>query len=97
MKKIKKFILEKKIMFDVLNVIVGAIMILLIVLFIFFPGNGLILVLLFMAGGLMNISNGMKWYRDKEKRAAGMSQICVGMIIMFLALYFMKMGILTAG
>lgn len=95
--KLKETLNEKKILFDVINVIIGVGMLVLIGLFILFPGNGLILVMLFIAGGFINLSNGLKLYQDKRKKTAGMAQICLGIIIITLALYFIKMGVVTAG
>lgn len=86
MKEIKK----KKLVSDLLNVILGIIMVVLIILFVLFPGQGIILVLLFIMAGLMNIQTGLANFRKPNKRSSAMCFLVLGVIILMLGILLLK-------
>lgn len=86
MNEIKK----KKLVSDLLNVILGIIMVVLIILFVLFPGQGIILVLLFIMAGLMNIQTGLANFRKPNKRSSAMCFLVLGVIILMLGILLLK-------
>lgn len=86
MKEIK----NKNLVSDLLNVILGVIMVVLIILFIVFPGQGIILVLLFFMAGLMNIQTGLAGFRKPGKKNSSMCFLMLGLIILALGILLLK-------
>lgn len=75
---------KKNLTTDLINVVLGILMMVMIVLFIIFPGNGVILALLFVVAGLMNLQTGLRNYRDKKKRTSAMCFVMLGAVILIL-------------
>jgi len=81
MENIYIFIKKHKLLLDILNVILGVIVIVLIVLVLINPKNQYLLAATFCVGGLMNISNGLIQINDKQKKVTSISLIAIGIII----------------
>lgn len=75
---------------DLLNVVLGVIMAVLIILFVLFPGQGIILVFLFIMAGLMNLQTGLSYFRKKSRRNSGMCFILLGSMILMLGVLLLK-------
>jgi hypothetical protein len=90
MKKLSQIVKDNNLIFDVVNVILGIGLLVAIVLFILMPGNMVAFAFLCWMAGIMNVSNGIKQYRDKKKRTFAMCLIMVGMIILIGGIYLLK-------
>lgn len=83
---------KRNLLTDVANVLIGLFLLLMIALFIFFPGNAVVLALLFLAAGAMNLQTGFRYYREKGKRNSGMCFILLGFVILAVGvMVFIKM------
>lgn len=81
---------SKNMISDILNVALGIIMIILIILFVVFPGQGIILGLLFLVAGLMNLQTGISNMRNPKKKNTAMCFIMLGSVILILGALFLK-------
>lgn len=81
---------KRNLLTDVVNVVIGLFMLVMIILFILFPGNVLVLALLFIAAGAMNLQTGFRYYRDKKKRNSGMCFIMLGFVILILGVLVLR-------
>lgn len=84
MENIYKILKEHKLFLDVFNVILGVAVIVLIVLLFINPENSIFLFAALLAGGFMNIVNGLLHLPHKNK-AMSLVLIVMGIIIIFLA------------
>ena len=92
MNKLMKFIKEKSLLFDVINVLLGVALVVLIILVLKYPYNEYFRLAAFTVGGFMNMSNGLKYLKDSKKKNLGMNMMMVGLliIIMGIAITIMK-------
>lgn len=81
---------KRNLLTDVVNVVIGLFMLVMIILFILFPGNVLVLALLFIAAGAMNLQTGFRYYKDKKKRNSGMCFIMLGFVILILGVLVLQ-------
>lgn len=81
---------KRNLLTDVVNVVIGLFMLVMIILFILFPGNVLVLALLFIAAGAMNLQTGFRYYKDKKKRNSGMCFIMLGFVILILGVLVLR-------
>lgn len=81
---------KRNLLTDVVNVVIGLFMLVMIILFILFPGNVLVLALLFIAAGAMNLQTGFRYYRDKKKQNSGMCFIMLGFVILILGVLVLR-------
>lgn len=84
MNKIKKVLKENKLYLDLLNVLLGMIVLILVVLVIIYPANRLILMFVCIIGGFMNVVNGIRLYQNRDKRTMAAGLFILGVIIMIL-------------
>lgn len=83
---------KRNLLTDVVNVLIGLFLLLIIVLFIFFPGSRLVLGLFFLVAAAMNLQTGFRYYRDRKKRNSGMCFILLGFLILAMGvMIFMEM------
>lgn len=81
---------KRNLLTDVVNVVIGLFMLVMIILFILFPGNVLVLALLFIAAGAMNLQTGFRYYKDKKKRNSGLCFIMLGFVILILGVLVLR-------
>lgn len=75
---------------DAISLLLGVALIVLLILIKTVPGNKLVLLGAFLLGGLLNISNGLKFSSDQKKKNLGRSSIMLGVIIIFLGMVIYK-------
>ncbi len=93
MKKLFEKIKENNLWMDCFNLSTGIILVIILILFCLFPGNKVVIALLFLLTGAMNLSNGIKKYKDKKSRSMGMALIMVSAITLIAGLMFLiKIG-----
>lgn len=75
---------ELSLSYDVINTVLG--IVLLIFLFLVFrhPQNSLYLILAFTVGGAMNIVNGLKYRKDPKRKNLGVPFVLFGIIVIML-------------
>ncbi|MSS63848.1 hypothetical protein [Velocimicrobium porci] len=91
MKKLVKIIKENHLIIDVLNVLLGLVLIVTVVLFCMFPGNKIVIGLMILLSGFMNIGNGIKRYQSKRTRGTGMALMTVGACILIIGIYILNL------
>ncbi|BCN29699.1 hypothetical protein [Anaeromicropila herbilytica] len=87
MGKIKKVIKDNNLFLDLLNVILGIILVIFIVLILIHPTNTILLKLAFGIGGLMNILNSYKIYKQKKTPLIALSLFMIGLIVIFCGVF----------
>jgi hypothetical protein len=92
-KRFNRFIKDKGLVTEVLNIIMGILMVVALLVF-SFTGTTFSICLVIVLGALMNILNGFTFYRNKEKKTMGMSMIFFGIVIVFILIIFLSMGII---
>lgn len=98
MKKLFEQIKEKGLWKDFINVGLGLAIIVLLILFAVFPGNGIVLGLLFCVAGLMNLWTGLRQYseagkkgvKNMGKRSAAMCFVLLGAVVLCLGVLVMQ-------
>lgn len=65
---------------DIFNLFTGILLVIIVVLFCLYPGNKLIIGLMFLMTGIMNLSNGIKKYKNKKTKSMGMVLIMIALI-----------------
>lgn len=91
--QLKKLINDNKLLFDIINVILGIGVIILVILAFLFKNNPIILFVFFMVCGIMNIVNGLKFYKESKKRTMANSFVMLGVIIIIVGVYVFKKSI----
>lgn len=94
MEKIKSFLKKIKnnnLWMDFLNLSAGIVLIIVVILFCLFPGSKLIIGAMFLLTGFMNLSNGIRKYKDKKSRGTGTVLITISMITLFAGLVFLSL------
>ena len=74
---------------DFFNLFAGIVLIVVIALFCLFPGNRLVIALLFILTGAMNLINGIKRYKCKTSRNMGMALIMISAITLIAGTLFL--------
>ncbi|MBE5966759.1 MAG: hypothetical protein E7255_07295 [Lachnospiraceae bacterium] len=87
MDKLKKLIKEFSLSYDVINLLLGTVLLIFLVLVFRYPGNRLFLLIAFTSGGFMNIINGLKFKKNSKKKSMGMSFILFGMMVIFIGFF----------
>lgn len=96
MKKLFNQIKEKNLWKDLINVVLGLAIVVLLILFAVFPGNGIILGLLFCAAGGMNLWTGLRQYSEAGKSGTkNMGKRSAAMCFMLLGTVILSMGVLV--
>lgn len=90
MKDFLKLIKENRLYSDILNVVSGILLIITIILFCFFPNNKMVIGLMVLMAGFMNISNGLKRYKDIKTRGIGISLLTLGICIFMIGFYILN-------
>jgi hypothetical protein len=84
MDKLIKRMKELSLSYDIMNTVLG--ILLLIFLFLGFrhPQNSLFLMIAFAVGGAMNVVNGLKYKKDPKRKNLGIPFILFGIIVIFI-------------
>ena len=85
LEKLKKWLKNKEIGNDTINMILGLFMLTALLVF-GKTGNRFSMYAIIFSGGLMNISNGYQMLKQKNKRQLGQSMILFGIVILFLGM-----------
>ncbi len=85
MKKILELLKNKELINSFLNVFLGILMLASLVVY-GLTGSGFWLCPVVVFGALLNVSQGMRFYRDKKRRSMGLSMIMLGMIIIVIVI-----------
>lgn len=83
MKRLFEMIKNKDLWIDFLNLFTGIILVIVIIIFCLFPGNKAAIVLMFLLTGIMNLTNGVKKYKEKRTKNMGLTLIMISMITIF--------------
>ncbi len=87
MKRFRKFLEEKGLTQEALNIVLGIVILIALVTY-GITGSVLSLFAVIFVGAMMNITTGLSYVRKNEKRTLGMSMILLGvMIIMIFGVY----------
>ena len=87
-KKIADFLKDKQRVFDTANVILGLLMLTALVVF-WKTGNKLSMFAIIFSGGAMNICNGFRYLRQKNRRQMAHSMILFGVVIFVFCIVIM--------
>lgn len=91
MKNLFKNIKNNNLWMDVFNLSAGIVLIIVVILFCLYPGSKLAISAMFILTGIMNLSNGIKKYKDKKTRGMGMTLLCISIITLFAGMVFFKL------
>jgi len=86
MKKILELLNDLSFLLDIINTVLGIILIILIVLILQHPYSNFMFTAAFIVGGSMNILNGVKLLKDPKKKSIGLSFLLMGIIIIFIGI-----------
>jgi uncharacterized membrane protein len=78
---------ELHLTYDAVIAVLGIVLVIFLALTFIYPKNLIFLYTAFMAGGLINIANGIKIVNDTKKRSMGISYIFFGIIIILLGFF----------
>lgn len=93
MKDIIEKIKNNGLWMDFFNLFTGIILVVVIVLFCLYPGNKIILAMMFLLTGMMNLSNGIKKCRDKKTQSMGMVLMMISVITLIAGIMiFFRIG-----
>ena len=85
LENLKKWLKNKEIGNDTINMILGLFMLTALLVF-GKTGNRFSMYAIIFSGGLMNISNGYRMLKQKDKRQLGQSMVLFGIVILFLGM-----------
>lgn len=89
--RIKKFISDKGLLKEVLNIIMGILTV--VALLVFSITRSVVSIsAVILLGAMINIINGLFWVRTKEKRSMGMSMILLGIAILLIFIIYASRG-----
>lgn len=80
----QKSVKEQKLLKDIINVILGIVVIVFIILFLLNPQKVYFLPIALFVGGGMNIMNGILYAKNKEK-SKSISYLLIGLIVIIIA------------
>ena len=86
LEKIKKWFKNKEIVNDTINLSLGLLMLTALLVF-GKTGNKISMYVIIFSGGLMNISNGYRFLKQKGKKTMGQSMVLFGIVILFLGMF----------
>ncbi len=89
--KLRKFLKDKGITREFFNLFLGILMAVALLVF-SITKNKFTIGLVIILGALMNILNGFAMVKKKEKKTMGMSMIFLGIIILFVFVYYAARG-----
>ena len=90
-KRFNRFIHDKGLVKEILNIIMGILMVVALLVF-SLTRSALSICAVIVLGSIMNVFNGLSMVRNKEKKTMGMSMIFLGIIILFAFVYYFSRG-----
>ncbi len=90
-KRFNRFIHDKGLVKEILNIIMGILMVVALLVF-SLTRSALSICAVIVLGSIMNVFNGLSMVRNKEKKTMGMSMILLGIIILFAFVYYFSRG-----
>lgn len=84
MDRMKKLIEALSLKINILNIIVGIAFMLSLILIFLEPDNKFAVLSACIAGGFINILNGLKIWKDPKRKTMGLSYVMMGIIIIVL-------------
>ncbi|MCR5823679.1 MAG: hypothetical protein K6G60_04515 [Lachnospiraceae bacterium] len=91
LKRFKRFIQDKGLVKETVNIIMGILMAVALLVFSFTRSIWSICVVIIL-GALMNVMNGLSMLRKKERKTMGMSMIFLGIIVVFVFIVYFANG-----
>lgn len=88
MQKWLKIIKEQKLVLDIINVVIGLLLIILAVVFFLHPDNYVIMVIVMLLAGTVNVLNGVKRVRGNNKKAS-VGFFAVGAFVYLIAVFLL--------
>ena len=85
LKKIQKFLKNKEKVIDTVNIILGLLMLTALVVF-WKTGEKISMYIIIFSGGAMNLCNGYRYYKQKERRNQGYSMFLLGAVVIVLGI-----------
>ncbi len=89
MKNLFEKIKKNNLWMDCFNLSTGIILVVVLILFCLFPGNKVVIALLFLLTGTINLSNGIKRYTQKSTRSTGILLIMISAITLIAGAMFL--------
>ena len=83
LKKISKFLKNQEAVIDAANVLLGLLMLTALVVF-WKTGNKISMYAIIFCGGAMNLCNGFRYLKQKERKSLGQSMILFGFVVLLL-------------
>ena len=90
-KRFNRFIHDKGIIKEIINIILGILMVVALLVF-SLTKNVYSICAVIILGAMMNIFNGLALLRKKEKKTMGMSMISLGIIVLFAFMIYLSGG-----
>lgn len=90
MEKLKKLFKEYSLRSDLVNSLLGIVLIVALILLFLYPYNRYAILTACSSGGLINISNGLKLMKDPKKTTTGMTFLMMGGILIFVGFFIIK-------
>lgn len=91
MDKLKKLLKEFSLRSDIMNAIVGIVLIVSLILIFQNPNNRYAILVACISGGLMNILSGLKQMKEPKRKTTGLTFIMLGVIVIFLGFVIMRL------
>lgn len=88
-----KIIKDNKLLPDLINVVLGIVVIVLFVLVILMPSNYILMAALMVVAGVMNMSNGYRKARVSEQKGMGIFFGVVGFVLIAFGLYYLRLAL----
>lgn len=86
MQKWFKIIKEQKLALDIINVVMGILLVLLAIVYFLHPNNYLVMIIVLLLAGTVNVLNGVKRVRDHNKKAS-IGFFAVGAFVYLIAVF----------
>ncbi len=83
LKKFLKFVKNKEMILDTVNIVLGLLMLTALVVF-WKTGNKISMFTIIFSGGAMNLCNGYRYIKQKDRKQLGYSTILFGTVILVL-------------
>ncbi len=80
-KRLNRFIHDKGLIKEIVNILMGILMVVALLVF-SFTKNVVSICCLIILGALMNITNGIALVKNREKKTMGLSMIMLGIVIL---------------
>lgn len=86
MKQIKNIMKDNKLLFDIINVVLGFAVIIFLIIYLKFKNSNAFFTFYILCG-IMNIVNGLRYIGDPSKKKTSKNSIAIGSIIIIIGLF----------